>query len=380
MLNGTGNDVVIIGRGKLVQHHPANIRYRAIIQARLSSYSNAKTKGLKSSILRMVLNDVRSNSANNLGFVKRDTETGRWFAVNDDTARINIAQAFRDGLHSDYKSSKKHKAQKRNDELAISPAATQMDAQHQQKIFSGLNRFETRREEEPHPAKRVRIVTTMQPAATAGEQSSDHTLGRLDGTRERLCALLGSGGSNNNPLLGSVEWAQPRPSLKRKLSSDSIDTFTRLCDKVGNSSNLSRDPFEPMSIQHQSTNEKTGRPENDVATRNETETSVPFPCFAMSIMVDKTNPTGPALSQPSTTADSLDHKVIFDPMPCRSEVISSASLNSLALSDTESTMGMNSLSSLSENMDSHGDQDLQDAFEVFGQFKAQDIEAILMAS
>ena len=186
--NDIGDDVVIIGRGKLVQHHPANIRYRAVIQSQLHAYSNAETKGLKSSILRRVLNDVRKNSANNLGFVKRDTATGRWCVVNDESARINIAQAFRDGLHFDYKSSKKHKQQKRNDELGISSPATtfpQIDAKLQESILSALNRFESRKMEQLSrpPTKRPRLMdaTNSNPSANLSFNAGDpdHIFGRL---------------------------------------------------------------------------------------------------------------------------------------------------------------------------------------------------------
>lgn len=397
-LDDLGNDVVIIGRGKLVQHHPANIRYRAIIQSQLHAYSNAETKGLKSSILRRILNDVRNNSANNLGFVKRDTATGRWCVVHDDSARINIAQAFRDGLHSEYKSSKKHKQQKRNEELGISSPITvpQMDSQLQQNIFSALSRFETKIEEPVTGLKRARLMeaTNSNPTTSSlNDKPSDQTLGRLGGNMDRLRHFLnGTHEICNNPLVGSLEWTQSIPRIKRKLSSDSIDTFTRLCDRVENSSALPpRDPFEPAPINtHQ---QKENSQENLIAETRAVAGAAPYPNFAMSVMVDKTNPTIGSLPQPAfaakttaiatVAADHFESRVIIDPIPssCRTEIIASHSLSSLALSDNDSTIGMNSLSSISDNMDKeHGDMELQDAFDIFGKYKAQDIEAILMAS
>ena len=384
-----------------MQHHPANIRYRAIIQSQLHAYSTAETKGLKSSILRRILNDVRSNSANNLGFVKRDTATGRWCVVNDDSARINIAQAFRDGLHSEYKSSKKNKQQKRNEELGISSpvAMPQMDVQIQQNIFSALNHFETKIESPVNRqgSKRTRLEATNSNPTTSSlkDEPSDQTLGRLGGgTMDRLRHFLnGTHEICNNPLVGPSEWMQTNPRIKRKLSSDSIDTFTRLCDRVDNPNALSRDPFEPAPIITQQ-QQKENSQENHIAETRAVSGAAPFPNFAMSIMIDKTNPTiGPLDSQPASAtkttavaavaADHFENRVIIDPIPssCKTEIISSHSLSSLALSDNDSTIGMNSLSSISDTMDKeHGDMELQDAFDVFGKYKAQDIEAILMAS
>ncbi|CAB9511237.1 Nitrilase family, member 2 [Seminavis robusta] len=114
-----GDDVVIIGRGKKVFQHPGNIRFREIVDSYLEAYKGAATKGLKSSILWNILTTMRNTSKDNLGFVKKDAETGLWCAVDDANARINIAQAFRDRLSNSYRSSKQHKSIKRKVDLGL---------------------------------------------------------------------------------------------------------------------------------------------------------------------------------------------------------------------------------------------------------------------
>ena len=181
----TGNDVVIIGRGKRVQEHPANRRFRALIQSQLEAYSNAATKGLKSNILWRVLHEVRSYSPSRLGFVKRDNDTGRWYAIEDASAKINISQAFRDGLHSDYKSSKKRKQIKRKADLG---EPSQEDGQLERNIFAALARFDGQLDRSSPPTKRACVATNEK--AFDAMDPSDHTLGRLGSTMDRLRNFL----------------------------------------------------------------------------------------------------------------------------------------------------------------------------------------------
>ena len=106
-----GPQDVIIGRGKRCLNNAGNIRFKAIIQTTLQSYSDAETKLKKSSIIMQVLNQIRGTDG--AGFVKRDSATGRYTQVEEASSRIAIAQAFRDALHGTYKSSKKYKQVRR---------------------------------------------------------------------------------------------------------------------------------------------------------------------------------------------------------------------------------------------------------------------------
>lgn len=110
-----GPQDAIIGRGKRCLNNPGNIRFKAIIQATLTSYSNTQTKLQKSAIIMNVLSQIRGTEG--VGFVKRDSATGRYTKVEEAASRIAIAQSFRDALSGTYKSSKKHKQVRRIERL-----------------------------------------------------------------------------------------------------------------------------------------------------------------------------------------------------------------------------------------------------------------------
>lgn len=105
------NDV-LIGRGRRVETH--NVKFRAMIRSHLAAYYNAQTKATKSTIILRIFQQVKRGGGT--GFIKSEASTRRWFAIEDAAARISIAQAFRDALSSEYKSSKQYKQQKRKEE------------------------------------------------------------------------------------------------------------------------------------------------------------------------------------------------------------------------------------------------------------------------
>lgn len=106
---------VMIGRGRKVANHSGNARFQEIIYSHLMEYSRAKTKAAKSEIILRVLLQVRENSHVG-GFIKRDSKTKRYFILEETAGRVSTAQAFRDALSSNYRSSKQYKQQKRWDE------------------------------------------------------------------------------------------------------------------------------------------------------------------------------------------------------------------------------------------------------------------------
>ena len=107
---------VILGRGKKIKNHKGNLRLDALVQEQLFDYTSADSKPTKSFILLHVLNQVQSNNADQVGFVKqegRSSATKRWFAVDHASARATVAQAFRDANHVQYRSSKQSKQRRR---------------------------------------------------------------------------------------------------------------------------------------------------------------------------------------------------------------------------------------------------------------------------
>lgn len=118
-------NTVIVGRGKKVAQHAGNVRFRELVKDELTEYSAATTKAHKSSIIVRVLTDIRSKSQ--YAFVKQNLTTGRWYRVEETAQRITTAQAFRDALKDNYKSSRAFKKLKREEEKntkkEIDPAA-----------------------------------------------------------------------------------------------------------------------------------------------------------------------------------------------------------------------------------------------------------------
>lgn len=95
-------------------NNEGNRRFRAMVKDELRVYSAGK-KGKKSSIIKRILRHIRSNCLDDIGFIKQDALTGRYYTANENAAKVTIAQAFRDALHEHgYKSSKQHKQHKRD--------------------------------------------------------------------------------------------------------------------------------------------------------------------------------------------------------------------------------------------------------------------------
>jgi hypothetical protein len=105
---------VWIGRGKTVNAHPGNHKLRAIVETEVAAYSKAKNRAAKTNIIAGIFRAIRADS--HIGFVKRDPCTKKFFAVEDTTAKITIAQYFRDALadQEGYKSSKRYKQKLRD--------------------------------------------------------------------------------------------------------------------------------------------------------------------------------------------------------------------------------------------------------------------------
>ena len=229
------NDVFIVGRGRRVYEHPGNKKFRALIDATLPRYKEAPTKGLKSAILWQILEQVRNNSANRLGFVKK--EAGRWHAMDDASARINIAQAFRDRLTADYRSSKKHKSIKRKVELGI-PLTDSDEVTASSYNTSNCSSICSSDDEEDRPAKRVYM-------GDAAKKISDITVD----TKMSLVGGLQMGGRQEILQQSSMICPSAESFLSCKVdNADSNKTFENLFRKFGDVYDSSENPFEPNPI------------------------------------------------------------------------------------------------------------------------------------
>lgn len=103
---------MIIGRGRKIQKHPGNLKFRALVQHKMKDYSESGDKTVKSFIISNIWKSMREESFCG-GFVKKDAETDKWIVASDCTVRATIAQAFRDSLSPTYRSSKFSKQRRR---------------------------------------------------------------------------------------------------------------------------------------------------------------------------------------------------------------------------------------------------------------------------
>jgi hypothetical protein len=102
-----GSCDVICSKGKEAKQHPANQWLRRLIKENLEEYSRCPSKLERSFIVSRIMRTIRDASPDG-GFVRN--LNGVWHEVGDRNAREKIGQAFRDLLHTKYKSSTKAKA------------------------------------------------------------------------------------------------------------------------------------------------------------------------------------------------------------------------------------------------------------------------------
>lgn len=226
-------DVFIVGRGRKVYEHQGNRNFRALIDAALPEYKQASTKGLKSAILWQVLKHVRSNSTSGLGFVKK--EAGRWHAIDDASARINIAQAFRDRLSADYRSSKQHKSIKRKVDLGI--PLTMIDELTVSSYNTGTSSNYSSESEEERPVKRLCMTATNDRLEGL---SLDFDVSVLSGMKMK--------GLQEILKASSIIVSPAQCFLEGKIKTDASKTFDNLLRKFGTGCESSENPFEPKPL------------------------------------------------------------------------------------------------------------------------------------
>jgi len=110
---------VICARGKRALEHAGNQRFRRLVASNLDAYSKAQTKLEKSLLVSHIVDQVRKTTPAG-GFLRPAAEGGNhhndcggWVEVGDGVAREKIGQAFRDALHTQYRSSTKAKRKRR---------------------------------------------------------------------------------------------------------------------------------------------------------------------------------------------------------------------------------------------------------------------------
>ena len=99
---------VICAKGKDARNHEGNKFFRKLIQNALPIYKEASSKFEKSMIVSEVIDEIRSRTQIDGGFVKPDGNGG-YMEVGDHLAREKVGQNLRDSLSDQYKSSTRAK-------------------------------------------------------------------------------------------------------------------------------------------------------------------------------------------------------------------------------------------------------------------------------
>ena len=108
---------VLLGRGKRCYQHFGTKNFLSVVASTLGKYSSATSKAEKSRIIVSVVSKIQKRNPYG-GFIKKDSETGRWYQVGEFVARERTSQAFRDALHDSYKSSNSSRKKRRKNKLA----------------------------------------------------------------------------------------------------------------------------------------------------------------------------------------------------------------------------------------------------------------------
>jgi len=82
---------VICGRGKMTASHPANRRFRELVDSRKAAYQNSKRRDEKTRITCELVDKLRGEGR----FVLFDPETKLWYEVSDEYAREKVSHSLR---------------------------------------------------------------------------------------------------------------------------------------------------------------------------------------------------------------------------------------------------------------------------------------------
>lgn len=86
---------ILCGRGNVFSNHDGNRYFGRIIRANLKDYREASTRPEKIRVVDDILQEIRSSGVR---FTKLDSETKRWYELNDVLAHQKIGHAIRDTI------------------------------------------------------------------------------------------------------------------------------------------------------------------------------------------------------------------------------------------------------------------------------------------
>jgi hypothetical protein len=86
---------VLLGRGRRTQQHGGNQRFQAIINENKDLYNSFQSRDQKTSATRDIVNLVKSSGREIGRFLKFDSAIRGWVEVDDEVARVKVAQALR---------------------------------------------------------------------------------------------------------------------------------------------------------------------------------------------------------------------------------------------------------------------------------------------
>ena len=84
------NDV-LLGRGKVIQEHPGNLRYRHLIESNRDRYENS-SKFEKTAVAEVIVRLIKEANGR---FLKQGEDCTGWVEVDDSISRDKVAHAFR---------------------------------------------------------------------------------------------------------------------------------------------------------------------------------------------------------------------------------------------------------------------------------------------
>jgi hypothetical protein len=81
---------VLVGRGRFIQEHAGNLRYRHIVEGRMERYEQATKRVEKTDLTAAVVKVVNQRGGR---FLKQDR--GGWMEIDADSARDKVSHSFR---------------------------------------------------------------------------------------------------------------------------------------------------------------------------------------------------------------------------------------------------------------------------------------------
>jgi hypothetical protein len=86
---------VLLGRGRGTQQHEGNQRFQAIINENKDLYNSFRSRDKKTSTTKDIVNLIKTSGEEIGRFLKFDTNSRGWVEVDDEVARVKVAQALR---------------------------------------------------------------------------------------------------------------------------------------------------------------------------------------------------------------------------------------------------------------------------------------------